>query len=69
MGCSGRAELTKNTVLFTKFIQIKLLFFHWKGIIRCVNFICMSGLDFIPLLVENMKSTQPEKIILFGSYA
>jgi Txe/YoeB family toxin of toxin-antitoxin system len=28
MGCSGRAELTKNTVLFTKFIQIKLLFFH-----------------------------------------
>lgn len=29
----------------------------------------MSGLDYIPLLVENLKSTQPEKIILFGSYA
>ncbi|HAZ03450.1 MAG: DNA polymerase subunit beta [Bacteroidetes bacterium GWF2_42_66] len=29
----------------------------------------MSGLDYIPLLVESLKSTQPEKIILFGSYA
>ena len=29
----------------------------------------MSGLDYIPLLVENIKSTQPERIILFGSYA
>ena len=29
----------------------------------------MSGLDHIPLLVENLKTTGPEKIILFGSYA
>jgi len=29
----------------------------------------MTGLNFIPLLVEKLKSTQPEKIILFGSYA
>jgi predicted nucleotidyltransferase len=29
----------------------------------------MTGLNYIPLLVEKLKSTQPEKIILFGSYA
>lgn len=29
----------------------------------------MTGLNFIPILVEKLKSTQPEKIILFGSYA
>ena len=29
----------------------------------------MSGFDYIPLLVEKLKATQPEKIILFGSYA
>ncbi len=31
--------------------------------------IFMSGLDHLPLLIENLKSTKPEKIILFGSYA
>lgn len=29
----------------------------------------MTGLNYIPLIVEKLKSTQPEKIILFGSYA
>jgi predicted nucleotidyltransferase len=29
----------------------------------------MKGLDYIPLLVEKLMPTQPEKIILFGSYA
>lgn len=29
----------------------------------------MSGLDYIPQIIEKLKSTQPEKIILFGSYA
>ena len=29
----------------------------------------MSGLDYIPLLVEKLKSIEPDKIILFGSYA
>ena len=29
----------------------------------------MTGLNYIPLLIEKLKSTQPEKIILFGSYA
>lgn len=29
----------------------------------------MTGLSYIPLLIEKLKSTQPEKIILFGSYA
>ena len=28
-----------------------------------------AGFHYIPLLVEKLKSTQPEKIILFGSYA
>ena len=29
----------------------------------------MSGLFYIPLLIEKLKQTKPEKIILFGSYA
>jgi len=29
----------------------------------------MTGLNYIPLIIEKLKSTQPEKIILFGSYA
>ena len=29
----------------------------------------MTGLKYIPLLIEKLKQTQPEKIILFGSYA
>ncbi|MCF8352739.1 MAG: nucleotidyltransferase domain-containing protein [Bacteroidales bacterium] len=29
----------------------------------------MTGLSYIPLIVEKLKTTQPEKIILFGSYA
>jgi len=29
----------------------------------------MTGLNYIPLIVEKLKSTHPEKIILFGSYA
>jgi predicted nucleotidyltransferase len=29
----------------------------------------MTGLNYIPLLIEKLKQTQPEKIILFGSYA
>jgi len=29
----------------------------------------MTGLKYIPLLVEKLLSTNPEKIILFGSYA
>jgi len=29
----------------------------------------MKGLIYIPLIVEKLKPTQPEKIILFGSYA
>lgn len=29
----------------------------------------MSGTRYIPLIVENLISTEPEKIILFGSYA
>ena len=29
----------------------------------------MKGLDYIPLILEKLKSTDPEKIILFGSYA
>ena len=29
----------------------------------------MTGLNYIPLLIEKLKSTQPEKIILYGSYA
>lgn len=29
----------------------------------------MSGTDYIPLIVEKLKTTNPEKIILFGSYA
>lgn len=29
----------------------------------------MTGLNYIPLLVEKLKLTYPEKIILFGSYA
>lgn len=29
----------------------------------------MTGLSYIPLIVEKLKETQPEKIILFGSYA
>lgn len=33
------------------------------------NFSSMSGTRYIPLIVENLKSTEPEKIILFGSYA
>jgi predicted nucleotidyltransferase len=29
----------------------------------------VKGLNYIPLLVEKLLATQPEKIILFGSYA
>jgi uncharacterized protein len=29
----------------------------------------LSGKDYIPLIVEKLKTTNPEKIILFGSYA
>jgi predicted nucleotidyltransferase len=29
----------------------------------------MKGFSYIPLLIEKLKLTQPEKIILFGSYA
>jgi predicted nucleotidyltransferase len=29
----------------------------------------MNGLDYIPDLVERIKTTSPEKIIIFGSYA
>ena len=29
----------------------------------------MKGLSYIPLIIENLKQTKPEKIILFGSYA
>ncbi|MDP2887904.1 MAG: nucleotidyltransferase domain-containing protein [Bacteroidota bacterium] len=29
----------------------------------------MTGLNYIPLIVEKLKLTKPEKIILFGSYA
>lgn len=29
----------------------------------------MTGFSYIPELVEKLKQTQPEKIILFGSYA
>jgi len=29
----------------------------------------MTGLSYIPLLIEKLKLTNPEKIILFGSYA
>jgi len=29
----------------------------------------MTGLNYIPLIIEKLKSTHPEKIILFGSYA
>lgn len=29
----------------------------------------MTGLSYIPLIVEKLKATEPEKIILFGSYA
>jgi len=29
----------------------------------------MTGLNYLPLIVEKLKSTDPEKIILFGSYA
>jgi predicted nucleotidyltransferase len=29
----------------------------------------MKGLSYLPVLIENLKATQPEKIILFGSYA
>jgi len=29
----------------------------------------MTGLNYLPLLIEKLKSTQPEMIILFGSYA
>jgi predicted nucleotidyltransferase len=29
----------------------------------------MTGLHYIPLLIEKLKLTDPEKIILFGSYA
>jgi uncharacterized protein len=29
----------------------------------------MTGLNYIPSLIEKLKLTQPEKIILFGSYA
>jgi predicted nucleotidyltransferase len=31
--------------------------------------ITMTGFNYIPLIVEKLKSTHPEKIILFGSYA
>lgn len=29
----------------------------------------MNGLNYIPLIIAKLKSTHPEKIILFGSYA
>ena len=29
----------------------------------------MTGLSYIPLIIEKLKKTKPEKIILFGSYA
>lgn len=29
----------------------------------------MTGLNYIPLIIEKLKPTLPEKIILFGSYA
>jgi len=29
----------------------------------------MTGLNYIPLIIEKLKTTNPEKIILFGSYA
>lgn len=29
----------------------------------------MTGLSYIPLIIEKLKYTNPEKIILFGSYA
>lgn len=29
----------------------------------------MTRFDYLPLIVEKLKSTHPEKIILFGSYA
>jgi predicted nucleotidyltransferase len=29
----------------------------------------MTGLNYIPLIIEKLKPTKPEKIILFGSYA
>lgn len=29
----------------------------------------MNGLNYIPLIIEKLKDTDPEKIILFGSYA
>ena len=29
----------------------------------------MKGLSYIPLIIEKLKQTKPEKIILFGSYA
>jgi len=29
----------------------------------------MKGFDYIPMLVDCLKTTNPEKIILFGSYA
>ncbi|HZL11034.1 MAG TPA: nucleotidyltransferase domain-containing protein [Prolixibacteraceae bacterium] len=29
----------------------------------------MTGLNYIPLIIEKLKSINPEKIILFGSYA
>jgi len=29
----------------------------------------MTGFNYIPLLIEKLKLAQPEKIILFGSYA
>ena len=29
----------------------------------------MNGLNYIPLIIERLKETNPDKIILFGSYA
>jgi predicted nucleotidyltransferase len=29
----------------------------------------MTGLSYLPLIIEQLKTTQPEKIILFGSFA
>ena len=29
----------------------------------------MNGVNYIPALIEKLKTTKPEKIILFGSYA
>jgi len=29
----------------------------------------MTGFSYIPLIIEKLKETKPEKIILFGSYA